>query len=193
MQEAHRCLQCDLQCNNCVEVCPNRAYFTIEVPTEETPYNVLGYKQGNIIPIENAIYQIKNCHQIINLAEICNECGNCENFCPEIGSPYKVKTALFTSLENLQNDTRDGFYIQHMDVQTNVWARYKNLMHRMTISHEQDEATLENAMIRIKIRYSDATILETQAIIPQDNSVLNLEVFHIVRTLLKGLSSVSWL
>ena len=34
MQEAHRCLQCDIQCNNCVEVCPNREYFTIEVPTE---------------------------------------------------------------------------------------------------------------------------------------------------------------
>ena len=62
----------------------------------------------------------------------------------------------------------DGFYIQHMDANKCLGTIQKS--HRMTISHEQDETT-ENAMICIKIRYSDATILEHKQlflrIIPQ--------------------------
>lgn len=191
--EANRCLQCDLQCNTCVEVCPNRANFTIEVPTEETPYVILGYRSGDIIPVSHGVYTVKKRHQIVNLAEICNECGNCDNFCPEVGGPYKVKNAFFTSLEALKEDERDGYYVQRNDKEVQVWTRYHNEIHQMIWNKETDEAILKNAMICVKLRYSDATVLETMAIIPQETATLSLEVFHNIRTLLAGIQDISWL
>ena len=36
-------------------------------------------------------------HQIANFADFCNECGNCDVFCPEDGGPYVVKPRFFGS------------------------------------------------------------------------------------------------
>ncbi len=72
---ASRCLMCDVLCNKCVEVCPNRANIAI-------PSNV-------------GIFQ--NSFQIIHIDAICNECGNCETFCPYTGSPYREKFTIFSN------------------------------------------------------------------------------------------------
>ena len=30
-------------------------------------------------------------HQIATFADLCNDCGNCEAFCPDLGAPNRVK------------------------------------------------------------------------------------------------------
>ena len=94
-QEAARCLHCDLQCDVCIEVCPNRANFFFATPTEQTPYPILGYVGSEIIPVAHGVYQVNSPHQIGNFADLCNQCGNCDNFCPESGGPYRVKSSFF--------------------------------------------------------------------------------------------------
>ncbi|MDO4438392.1 MAG: putative selenate reductase subunit YgfK [Eubacteriales bacterium] len=83
--EAKRCVSCDYICENCVSVCPNRANISIKVP---------GHSM----------------HQIIHVDYMCNECGNCESFCPYASAPYKDKFTLFASKEDMENSTNDGFY-----------------------------------------------------------------------------------
>ena len=34
---------------------------------------------------------INQSYQIVNIADFCNECGNCDTFCPTSGAPYKDK------------------------------------------------------------------------------------------------------
>jgi len=58
------CAMCDL----CVEVCPNDALFRIASQPEH-----------------------EKRHQIVCFADICNDCGNCEVFCPDIGAPHRIK------------------------------------------------------------------------------------------------------
>ncbi|GIS37006.1 MAG: hypothetical protein Ct9H90mP9_0360 [Pseudomonadota bacterium] len=41
-------------------------------------------------------------HQIANFADFCNECGNCDIFCPEDGGPYVLKPRFFGSRESFR-------------------------------------------------------------------------------------------
>jgi len=88
--EANRCLECNLLCNKCVEVCPNRA---------------------NVVIKSDLISEgLKDYYQILHLDGLCNECGNCETFCPYSSAPYKVKTTLFWSKEDFSKSENEGFY-----------------------------------------------------------------------------------
>lgn len=85
-REAERCLACDSACLRCVEVCPNRANIFIETPG---PFSQWA--------------------QIVHLDRYCNECGNCDFFCPYEGEPYKDKATLFDTAEELETSTNPGF------------------------------------------------------------------------------------
>ncbi len=88
--EASRCLECDLLCNKCVEVCPNRANIAVPVA-------------------DSSLFKDK--YQIVHIDSYCNECGTCALFCPYNGKPYKDKLTLFHSIEAFDAGENDGFLI----------------------------------------------------------------------------------
>ena len=79
-----RCLHCNKVCETCNEVCPNRANVHIIL------------KDGS--------------HQVVHVDSMCNECGNCEVFCPYDSKPYKDKFTLFFDANAMKDSTNDGFY-----------------------------------------------------------------------------------
>jgi putative selenate reductase len=83
--EGDRCLTCDVICEVCAEVCPNRANVAITVPGFADP------------------------RQIVHLDGLCNECGNCGTFCPHAGLPYKDKITIFWTREDFEDSTNIGF------------------------------------------------------------------------------------
>ncbi|MCL4548133.1 MAG: FAD-dependent oxidoreductase, partial [Bacteroidetes bacterium] len=101
--EANRCLGCNFICNKCVEVCPNRANVAIESPDG----------------------MFKDKYQILHLDALCNECGNCETFCPYQSKPYKEKPTLFSNEEDFGNSRNNGFFISQSKNQTTVFIRWK--------------------------------------------------------------------
>jgi putative selenate reductase len=54
---------------------------------------------------------IREDHQIANFADLCNDCGNCDVFCPEDGGPYVLKPRFFGSLERWRASSLDGFHV----------------------------------------------------------------------------------
>jgi putative selenate reductase len=92
-KEASRCLGCNFICDKCVDVCPNRANVAIPTAVSDDGF--------------------RNIAQILHIDALCNECGNCETFCPySVGSPYKSKTTLFWSEKELLESSNDGFYVE---------------------------------------------------------------------------------
>ncbi len=85
-KESERCLNCSKVCENCVDVCPNRANISIKVPG-------MAMKQ------------------IIHVDYMCNECGNCNVFCPYSSAPYKAKFTLFANEEHMADSENDGFVV----------------------------------------------------------------------------------
>lgn len=85
-EESGRCLTCGKVCENCVEVCPNRANISIRVPG-----------MGK--------------HQIIHVDYMCNECGNCRSFCPYDSAPYLDKFTLFADEKDMEDSKNQGFAV----------------------------------------------------------------------------------
>jgi len=84
--ESERCLDCATLCENCVDVCPNRANISIRVP-------------GKVMA------------QIVHMDLMCNECGNCKSFCPYSSAPYKDKFTYFANEKDFEDSTNQGFMI----------------------------------------------------------------------------------
>jgi putative selenate reductase len=92
VMEASRCLYCDERCDQCVTVCPNRANISYQVDTN----------------IEQPCQQQ---YQTLNIADFCNECGNCATFCPTAGAPYIDKPRLFLDREAFEREQQNAFHI----------------------------------------------------------------------------------
>ena len=101
-----------LSCNKCVPVCPNDANFVLETPPREQVIVKLHPCADGFIAHEQGVLRLGKKTQYANFADFCNECGNCDIFCPEDGGPYIVKPRFFGSLADFRAFTQlDGFFI----------------------------------------------------------------------------------
>ncbi|MDP7046023.1 MAG: glutamate synthase, partial [SAR324 cluster bacterium] len=110
-----------LTCDKCIPVCPNDANFVLKIPQGET--EILEFennKSGWSVNARSSLKLAKK-YQIANFADFCNECGNCDIFCPEDGGPYLLKPRFFGSRETFQEFShRDGFYIERVETDDQV-------------------------------------------------------------------------
>ena len=49
--------------------------------------------------------------QIIHVDDMCNECGNCESFCPYASAPYQDKFTLFANEADMADSKNEGFTV----------------------------------------------------------------------------------
>lgn len=122
IQEASRCLQCGDVCSVCVTVCPNRAnnyYLTqaADVPVWKVDFNA----NSNSFEIDSYL-KIQQKYQVYNVADFCNECGNCTTFCPSKGQPFSDKPR-FCLTEKSFNQTENGFFLQKDGAKTSLLHR----------------------------------------------------------------------
>ena len=108
MDESRRCLQCDLVCNVCTTVCPNRANVALLSLPMPHPVQV-AVRDGDGVRVETlSNRRLEQSYQIVNIADACNECGNCATFCPSAGAPYRDKRRIHLSRESFDN-APDGY------------------------------------------------------------------------------------
>ena len=120
-----RCLGCPTVCEVCTDVCPNRANVAIHVPG-------------------------KCKAQIIHVDGMCNECGNCEVFCPyKGGRPYKDKFTLYWSEEDFLDSTNEGFLSLGG---TQVKVRLDGKVETVDIAGENDLSADAVAVIRTVLK-----------------------------------------
>ncbi len=100
-------------CDKCVPVCPNHANFSYVLPAAELPVVKLTRgADGAWAAKPSGTLKVEKRKQWANFADFCNECGNCDVFCPEDGGPYVVKPRFFGSPEQFARWTsHDGFYV----------------------------------------------------------------------------------
>ena len=124
-----------LTCDKCIPVCPNDANFVLKIPQGET--EILEFennKSGWSVNARSSLKLAKK-YQIANFADFCNECGNCDIFCPEDGGPFLLKPRFFGSKETFQEfNHRDGFYIEREetdDQASTVFSRFDGKEYRL--------------------------------------------------------------
>jgi len=102
-----------LTCDKCIKVCPNMANITVEVQTGEWTPNVVSFDGDDVqtTPGEKLIAAEK--HQIGNVVDLCNLCGQCDPWCPEDGGPYLEKPHLFIDVDAWRANPLDGFLVEN--------------------------------------------------------------------------------
>jgi putative selenate reductase len=176
-----------ISCDKCVPVCPNDANFSIETPVEELPYeDVLVDAVGAVTRAAGGLWTVKRERQWANFADACNECGNCDVFCPEDGGPYVVKARFFGSQASfVATPALDGFLVEPADSGFVVHARVDQAPYVLRVD-ASGAAVLEDVVL--KLEYDAAARLQNASVREGARGPHRLSgtVFLALRTLVRG-------
>jgi putative selenate reductase len=127
-----------INCDKCVPVCPNDANFVYETTADD----------GALKPVKT--------HQLANYADACNDCGNCDVFCPEDGGPYVEKPRFFGSLETYRKHAgRNGFFIDFAGGRKTLYATLAGQSHTLILDSAADRAWFDG--VEMGARSSEPT------------------------------------
>ena len=123
--EGSRCLDCNTVCENCADSCPNRANVVIKL------------SDGR--------------HQILHIDKMCNECGNCTQFCPYASEPCHDKFTLFQTKEDMIDSHNAGVLFLGGD---KVLVRLSDVKEYDLSQPNELPQQIENLILTVRAKYS---------------------------------------
>jgi putative selenate reductase len=100
---------------------------------------------GNEIIFEDGSdIHIKQEYQVLNIADFCNECGNCTTFCPTSGKPFKDKPRFFINISKFK-DGEGGYFFNIKDDKTILVK--KTFYNFSTLTLENDRFVYQNEKV----------------------------------------------
>ncbi len=189
VKEASRCLLCDEVCNICTTVCPNFANYYYE--TEKQSFELSNiYLEKNSYKLEPAkTFTIKQGIQILNIDNFCNECGNCDTFCPTAGAPYKSKPKIFLTRASFEEAT-DGYYLETLKEGKRLLGKKSAEMISLEESGQEYIYTNRNVIVRIK--KSDFSVLDVEVVVPEEDKVISLAEAANMHVILQGAAKLAF-
>lgn len=164
VEEAKRCLNCDEICNICTTVCPNLANFSYEI--EPVNYNlqkvVIG-ENGEMEYQPDSNFSVRQKYQVLNIANFCNECGNCATFCPAEGAPYMDKPKIHLTTESF-NNCDEGYMFVRLKDKVNLIFKQKGGF--KTLSEVGNEYVYETDHVFARFSHNNFKLLEAKAKTP---------------------------
>jgi putative selenate reductase len=104
--------------------------------------------------VPGGVLQLAEAHQLANYADACNDCGNCDVFCPEDGGPYVEKPRFFGSIETYRKYAgKNGFYLDQAGHR--IYGTIAGVAYILTIDQPADRARFETQTAVVEIRLSD--------------------------------------
>ncbi len=156
-----------ISCDKCVPVCPNDANFIFEVQPARFEYRDYRLTRGQLLPDERRTFFIEQAHQLANYADFCNECGNCDTFCPEYGGPFIEKPGFFGSRAAFEGRPgHDGFYIEVEGERQRITGRIQGQVYRLEVQHDAGQALFSDGVVELTIALADQRLLAWRALDP---------------------------
>ncbi len=132
VREASRCLWCDEMCSICTTVCPNMANRCYTVtPVSIKLQKALLSEQGTIRFVDDTTFAVTQRYQILNIANFCNECGNCTTFCPTAGAPFRDKPRFYLTTASF-NAAEEGYFLSLLNDRKNLIYKHKGSFSTLT-------------------------------------------------------------
>jgi putative selenate reductase len=144
-REGARCMQCATLCDKCVEVCPNRANTTYLMAPAHLTLPRLACQDGRLVVAGVETMTVAQTRQILHVADLCNECGNCATFCVHQGKPYLDKPRLFLNRGDWEAEADNAFHIEG----NTLWRREGGQESRLC--WQDDVITWENEALRVAL------------------------------------------
>ncbi|OFY88805.1 MAG: hypothetical protein A2236_12010 [Bacteroidetes bacterium RIFOXYA2_FULL_33_7] len=91
------------------------------------------FLNGKTQLLDDITFKVEQKYQVLNIADFCNECGNCTTFCPTSGAPYKDKPKFYLTLQSFR-DADKGYTISKLsDKTTIIYKENKDNIHTLTL------------------------------------------------------------
>jgi putative selenate reductase len=104
---------------------------------------------------------VREAHQIATFQDFCNDCGNCDTFCPEDGGPYLEKPRFFGSLEAWKRfGDLDGFFVERRGAIDTMWGRIARIEYRLEVDRDADRATFTDSRVTLALRHGARAVIE---------------------------------
>lgn len=155
--EAERCLLCNEVCNICVTVCPNRANIYYNAEPATIPVWQIDFRADDPEFSQKDMLTINQKVQVLNIADFCNECGNCTTFCPTSGMPFRDKPR-FCLTEKSFNQTDNSFLLKQSESETTLLHRKGDQISKLEIN--KLHYLFSNQQIEVKFDLGDFSLLE---------------------------------
>lgn len=156
-EEAERCLQCDEICNICTTVCPNFANYSYETtPVSYYLQKAIQNENGEIEIRNEGLFEINQKFQILNIANFCNECGNCNTFCPTNSAPYKEKPKFWLTQSSFEL-AKEGYFLENKNI---ILYKHKSVIYKL--EENQDEYFYITSNFEVLINKADLSIRDIQ-------------------------------
>ncbi len=193
-----------INCDKCVPVCPNDANFSYETPPRSITFRDLVVEGGRLSPGDERTFTAggpkSSAHQLANWADACNDCGNCDVFCPEDGGPYIEKPRLFSSLASFLADApRPAFFVRRAgDGSLAADGRWGGREVELLV-RKDGSALFRDGVAELRFASAEAAAPEEVCCLspaPPDGHVVQVGTYHSLRAVLTGLfapGAVSWL
>ncbi len=183
--DSHLTLFDCLTCNKCLPVCPNAANFAIPGEARSLPITNFRYQDGSFIPIDDGDFTLEKKAQIANLADFCNECGNCDTYCPEHGGPYVEKPRFFFSEDSYRRFSNyDGFYFPDPNT---LKGRIDGTEYLLSFNPSQHVYLWQSPLVEFLIDSAHRFISGMERARIAEQQVIEMKPYYIMRTLLDGI------
>jgi putative selenate reductase len=177
-----------LNCDKCLPACPNDANFVYEVTPIAREYESYRAEGGRAVPVPGGRLEVRGRHQIATFQDFCNDCGNCDTFCPEDGGPYVEKPRLFGSVEAWRRHaSRDGFFVRRREGAELMWGRFGGVSYRLVVDEEADQAVFTDGRVTLELRHRERRPVGA-SVAPgtPDGHTLDVGVYLRMATILDG-------
>jgi len=183
-----------INCDKCVPVCPNDANFVYEDEAVEISYpNYRLGPDGSLAFEPGGTLKIAKAHQLANYADFCNDCGNCDVFCPEDGGPYIEKPRFFGSLETYRKYGKaNGFFVEFGAEQRTIYGTIGNKAYSLSIDSGSGHARFSDGAVEVDLDAAthqpvSASRIATAAV-PGAAATIDMLPYHQLRLLLDAVS-----
>ena len=176
-----------LDCDKCLPVCPNDANFVFDVEPVAEKSLIVEVTPNGWSTTEVGTFKIQEVEQLANFADACNDCGNCDVFCPEDGGPYIEKPRFFGSLDSFnRNKNLSGFYLEIERDKSTLNGRFADREFELswdpvggTYVFSSESAAIETDAQTHEIRNASS--------INSANEVIDMQYYYAMSTLMKGM------
>lgn len=176
-----------ISCDKCVPVCPNDANFVYEIAPLDVAYRNLRLHKEGVFPDEEQLYKVTRAHQIANYADFCNECGNCDAFCPEYGGPYIMKPRFFATAESYAlHADHDGFLVERGTAVDRIRGRILGVEYLLEQDRSSTVDAFSDGVLRVELERGTGTVKGTAVLERRLGHLTDLKNYFQLLLLLNG-------
>ncbi len=176
-----------INCDKCVPVCPNDANFVYEVEALAVDYVNYRVTKSGLQVEPGGRFEVKKNHQLATFQDFCNECGNCDVFCPEDGGPHIEKPRFFGSVAAFEKwKSHDGFLIEAGEYIERARCRIGGAEHVLEVDHLSMRARFQSSGAEIEFDYETHQPISSRLLDGATEALVDMKCYFTANAVLRG-------